>query len=273
MLAVAYQAIVVWGDEHNRSKTMVCARQVTLPSQVPTRLDTARLPRIDLTELALIESVLQSRYTGGGLQIICASSKSAAKLLATPMRDAAVAGPALREAHRRAGWYLAVEIVAERIGLDQSPVRHVLGRQTRGYQLLHERKTTIAALMRGGEPMAAGINDAFPQAMFVHAKEPEDIKQHHLHGQITLILVDSVVNTGKTIIDCVHHVRKLHATIRVVIVAGVVQVECLSENGLRQQLAQYSNLHFVALRHSDTKFIGSGTTDTGNRLFNTTHLP
>ena len=127
--------------------------------------------------------------------------------------------------------------------------------------------------MRGGEPMAYGVSDAFPLAMFVHARDADDIKLHHLEGQLTVILVDSVVNTGKTIVESVQQVRKLHATIRIVIVAGVVQAQCVSGGSLNQALARHAKIHLIALRLSETKFTGSGTTDTGNRLFNTTRLP
>ncbi|MCJ1232017.1 hypothetical protein MMC12_008698 [Toensbergia leucococca] len=159
------------------------------------------------------------------------------------------------------------------MGLEQSPIRHVLGHQIRGSQLFHEQHTTIVALMRGGEPMALGVNDAFPLAMFVHASDADDIKLHHLQGQLTVILIDSVVNTGKTIVEFVQHVRKLHATIRIVVVAGVVQAQCISGGSLNLTLTRHAQVHLIALRLSDTKFTGSGTTDTGNRLFNTTHLP
>lgn len=64
--------------------------------------------------------------------------------------------------------------------------------------------------------MAFGVNDAFPLAMFVHASHPDDIKLHHLQDQLTLVLVDSVVNSGKTVVQFVQHVRNLNATIRIV---------------------------------------------------------
>ena len=76
------------------------------------------------------------------------------------MRDASITGPDLRESHRRVGHFLAVEFVTEMVGLEQILVQHVLGRPTTGYRLLHEHQTTIVALMRGGEPMALGVNDA-----------------------------------------------------------------------------------------------------------------
>ncbi|CAD6568849.1 MAG: hypothetical protein ASARMPRED_002077 [Alectoria sarmentosa] len=284
MLRKADRAIVVVGEKQTRSKTMdaaltnaidngLRAHQAVLPSNALLRLDTNKLPTIKLTEPEFVKSLLCDRYTHGGLQVLLAAERNAAKLLATRMRDAAVAGPDLREAHRRVGWYLANEFLAEVMGLEHCPIRHVLGHPTSGFQLCHEQQTTIVALMRGGEPMAFGVSDAFPLAMFVHASDADNIKLHHLQGQLTVILVDSVVNTGKTVIEFVQHVRKLHATIRIVVVAGVVQAQCVSEGSLNQALARYANLHLIALRLSETKFTGSGKTDTGNRLFNTTHLP
>ena len=285
MLHKADRAIIVVGEEPTRSTTMdkaltdaiayhgLQAHQTVLPSNASPRLDTTRLPLRKLTQLEFVNSLLGGHNPRGGLQFLCATDKNVAKLLATPMRDAAVAGPRLREAHRRVGWYLAIEVLADVVGIENCPIQHVLGHETRGYQLFHEQQTTIVALMRGGEPMALGVSDAFPLAMFVHASDPENLKAHHLEGQLTVILVDSVVNTGKTIIEFVEQVRKLHATIRIVVVAGVVQAQCVSGNGLHQTLAKYGKVHLIALRVSDTKFTGSGTTDTGNRLFNTTHLP
>lgn len=285
MLKNADRALVVVGEEHNRSKSMDAALtdassneglrvcQIVLPSNASPRLDATKIPIIKLTDPDFIDSLLGGRHTDGGLEVLCTTDRTPAKLLATPMRDATVAGPKLREAHRHVGWYLAIESVADVIGLEQRPIGHVLGRQTMGYQLFHEKQTTIVALMRGGEPMACGVNDAFPHAMFVHASDVGGLKFHHLDGQITVILVDSVVNTGKTIVEFVQHVRKLHATIRIVVVAGVVQAQCVSEGSiLNQALAGQAKVHLVALRLSNTKFTGSGTTDTGNRLFNTTHL-
>ena len=285
MLRKADEAIVVVGKKQTRSKTMdaalkkaiddngLRAHQAVLPSNASPRLDTTKLPIIKLTDPEFVKSLLCDRYTHGDLQVFCAAERNAAKLLATRMRDAAVAGPDLREAHRRVGWYLANEFLAEVMGLEHCPIQHVLGHPTSGFQLFHERQTTIVALMRGGEPMAFGVSDAFPLAMFVHASDTDDIKLHHVQGQLTVILVDSVVNTGKTIVEFVQHVRKLHATIRIVVVAGVVQTQCVSEGSLNQTLARYANLRLIALRLSETKFTGSGATDTGNRLFNTTHLP
>lgn len=286
MLIKADHAIVVVGETQTRSKTMdvevttainnygLRAYQAVLPSQASPRTN-AKLPVVKLTDPDLLKHLLCCRYTHPRLQVLHATERNAARLLATPMRDSAVAGPHLREAHRQAGQYLARKFVADIIGLQLTPVQHVLGRQTYGYRLKCESKTTIVALMRGGEPMASGVNDIFPLAMFVHAKDADDLKFHHLDGQLTLILVDSVVNTGKTIVEFIEHIRKLHATIRIVVVSGVVQAKCVSGDSggtLTSNLAHFPSLHIVALRLSETSFVGSRQTDTGNRLFNTTHL-
>lgn len=279
MLSKANQAIVVVGEDDNRSSSMedaladaidndgLRACQVVLPSHATPRLDTTRLPLVRLTDGEFIDRLL---FRPG--QLVHATKRNAAKLLMTPMRDAKISGPPLRESHRQAGRYLATEFLGGIVGLEEFPIKHVQGRDTVGHRLFHEQQTLIVPLMRGGEPMAFGVNDAFPLATLLHAKLPDDIKDHHLQGQFTVVLVDSVVNSGKSVIDFVQHIYSLHATIRIVVVAGVVQAQAVSGGPLAHELACHPNLSVIALRLSDNKFTGRGTTDTGNRLFNTTHL-
>lgn len=156
------------------------------------------------------------------------------------------------------------------IGCEETEIPHVQKHQTEGYRLLDEEKTVIVALMRGGEPMALGVSEAFPAAMFVHANVPEDLKEQHIRGQSTILLVDSVVNSGKTILDFIEHVRKINKTVRIVVVAGVIQAKFFNKPPAHVQ-ADW-NVGFVAMRLSENQFKGKGQTDTGNRLFNTTQL-
>lgn len=285
MLRMADQAVVVVGQEETRSKTMdaalikaidndgLQARQVLLPSNSSPRLDTTKIPLVDITDQVFIDAVLCRRSQNASVRVFHATDRTAAKLLMTPMRDAALAGPALRKAHHRVGWYLGTECLTDIIGLEEYVIPHVQGHHTMGHRLLGERQTMIVPLMRGGEALAFGINDAFPLAMFVHANHPSDITLHHLEGKTTILLVDSVVNSGKTVVEFVRHVRNLHADIRIVVVAGVIQAQSVSSGGpLAQALAHFKKLDFVALRLSENKFTGRGTTDTGNRLYNTTSL-
>ena len=283
MLREAHEAVVVVGEEHIRSRTMekdllhaidndgLRASQMLLPPHASPRLDTTKLPQVRFTDKEFMESILR-RCKPASLRVVHATNRSAAKLLMTPMRDAMVAGPALRKAHGEVGSYLAIEFLTGIIGLEEYAIPHVQGHLTNGFRLRHEQQTTIVALMRGGESMALGINSVFRLAMFVHATQPSDIKPHHLYKQRHVLLVDSVVNSGKSVAEFIQHVRSLDTTVRIIVIAGVVQAQSLSEGIFSQALEQDMNLSLVALRLSNNQFTGKGTTDTGNRLFNTTHL-
>ncbi|OKL62234.1 hypothetical protein UA08_02343 [Talaromyces atroroseus] len=281
MLTAANQAVVITGEQATRSASMDDAlanaikkggfypRQVLLPSHASPRLDLLRLPLIQLSDQSIINSIFTH---WNQLHVVDASHRSAAKLLMTPMRNAAFSGPDLRKAHYRAGWYLATEFCTEILGLETFPIPHVQGHQTDGYRVLNEKDTLIVALMRGGEPMALGVNDALPSATFLHARAATDILPEHLSSVKTILLVDSVVNSGKSILDFVQYIRTLHATVRIVVIAGVIQSEAVTLSEISQQLCRFLHLSFIALRLSENKFTGKGGTDTGNRLFNTTNL-
>jgi len=283
MLGEAHEAVVVVGEEHTRSMTMekdllhaidndgLRASQVLLPSHASPRLDTTKLPQVRFTDKEFMGSILRRRKPAS-LRVVHATDRSAAKLLMTPMRNAMVAGPALRKAHGEVGSYLAIEFLTSMVGLEEYTISHVQGHPTSGFRLRHEQQTTIVALMRGGEPMALSINNVFQRAMFVHATQPSDIKPHHLHKQRNVLLVDSVVNSGKSVAEFIQHVRSLDTTVRIIVIAGVVQAQSLSEGVFSQALERDMNLSLVALRLSNNQFTGKGTTDTGNRLFNTTHV-
>ncbi|KAH6968024.1 uracil phosphoribosyltransferase-domain-containing protein [Fusarium avenaceum] len=250
----ADQAIVVVGAEKTRSRTMdsalseaiekgeLQARQALLPSHSPPRLDARRLPL------------------------------AAAKLLMAPMRDATISGPFLREAHANVGRYLATEYVSQLIGLEEYDIPHVQGHSTTGHHLRNEHRTSFVGLMRGGEAMAFGINEVFPKAMFIHASCADNIKLHHAQGQATVILVESVANSGKTPIEFIKRAGCLDAKVHIVIVVGVAQVDAVAESHILAKAMRYHGPSMIALRVSENKFAGTKTTDTGNRLFNTTHL-
>lgn len=280
MLVAADHALVVTGDVETRSKSMDQAllnavrdglrpRQILLPATSRPRLAEGLVPVVAI-DAAFTATILARRSNASKFGRVHATGSMAAKLLMTPMRDAGVTGPVLREAHRKAGWWVATQHVSEMIGCEQFEIPHVQKCRTEGYRLLHEENTTIVALMRGGEPMALGISEAFPAAMFVHAKEPEDLKDQHIKGQSTILLVDSVVNSGMTIVDFIEHVRKADKSVRIVVVAGVIQAKFFNKPPAHVQTDW--NVGFIAMRLSENEFKGKRLTDTGNRLFNTTQL-
>ncbi|KAI0467603.1 uracil phosphoribosyltransferase-domain-containing protein [Xylaria cf. heliscus] len=286
MLIKADESIIVVGRESTRSQTMdvalikaieldgLRASQVLLPSDTSPRLDVDKLPLTQISKLKVIDYVLRRHRTkiSHDTQLYDATTKHAAKLLMTPTRDASIRGPNLRKAHRYIGRYLATEALPQFVGLEEYPISHVQGHLTSGFRLRNEQHTLIVSLMRGGEPMAFGVSDALPNAMFIHAKGPNDLFKEHINGRKIIILVDSVVNSGNTVVQFVNHIRILHPTIRIIIVASVLHQQCIREGGLASMLADDTEIKVIALRLSDNRFTGKGATDTGNRLFNTTHL-
>jgi hypothetical protein len=51
-------------------------------------------------------------------------------------------------------------------------------------------------------------------------KKPEELNNEHVKGQKAVLLVDSVVNSGKSVEEFVQHIRALNSTIRIVVIAG-----------------------------------------------------
>lgn len=192
MLCSANHAVVIVGEAAHRSQTMdvqlataideegLRAYQVLLPSTTTQRLDEAKLPHIELSHM---------EATLGGLVFLDASQDHphASALLTSPTRDSSIHGPALREHHRQIGWFLSVPYLTEHIGLEEHAISHVQGRTIPGHRLLYENRTLVIPLMRGGEPMALGVNDAFPAASFLHAKAPADVQRKHIQAFKTVV--------------------------------------------------------------------------------------
>lgn len=215
---------------------------------------------------------MQKMLVSQRLQVIDATEKAASKLLITLMRNAAVKGPSLRLAHYRVGQFLAYEVLAATIGLEEITIKHVQGGDATGYRLRKEDSTVVIALMRGGEPVALSISEVFGSSSFLHARDPSDITSAHLSDVSTVILVDSVINNGTTMLRFVKHVREMNAQILIIAVAAVVQKSAMEPHGTLRRAGIGYGLTVVALRVSENKYTGYGVTDTGNRLFNTTNL-
>lgn len=268
MLRQANRAFVVVGPLESRSRSMdrlladelakgLKAEQILLPENVPHRLTLDQLPTTSLEVLPL--------------EVTHATGEAVAKILMSSTRDNRVQGPALRNAHHLIGHYLALQFVAAKVGLETYRIPLVTGKEDDGHCLFNEDRTLIVPLMRGGEPMAFGVSEAFPRAAFYHTKDGCDLKAKHLDDISTVILVDSVINTGVSIVKAVSHIRSIKSTIRIVVVAGVVQAAAVGPNGIAKDLETFDKLTIVALRLSENKFKGKGGTDTGHRLFNTTN--
>jgi uracil phosphoribosyltransferase len=286
MLQRADQAVGVVGSEETRSKTMPNELRATiantdLPNAVqailhpgaPPVVDTKMLPEVKLLDKDFLDAIINTRLPCPSMQVITQTDTGAARVLMTSMRDSNVSGVALRKAHHNVGWYLATENLPEVLGLEELSITHVQGGSTQGHRVESENQILIIALMRGGEPMAFGVNEALPSAQLLHAKKPEDVTSAHLSGRSAVILVDSVINSGGTIMDFVEWIHETNPKIPLVAMTGVLQEDAVKKlKDFHQGLPAYQPFTLVALRISKKKYTGKGGTDTGHRLFNTTYL-
>lgn len=281
MLKLADRAVVVVGKKNEKMDTALLqavdngleANQVLLPATtVPSRLDTFKVPLIQLSSLEFHQAthpVIVRRHSNAPLftRSFHVASKSPALLLISPTLDVQSSGPPLRRAYSNIGWYLAVQHLPTLTGVKQFPIPHNQGYQADGYQLGGERNTLIIALMCRGEAMALGVSEAIPDARFLHAFCPEDISNFHLAGIGQTVLVDSEINSGKTIFEFIQHVRMMNGTVPITVIAGIVQLGAITEGEYAARLAKYDHMSLVALRISDRQHMGNSATRTGNRLY------
>ena len=259
MMKRADQAVVAVGDANLRSRSMerelqqaiehdgLRARQVILADGAPPRLNRDTLPLIefDKDEDRHFSRRLRG-YREREQQILDATDTNAARLLSTSSRNAEISGLALQKVHRDIGKYLATHFVSRITGVEEYPIPHVQGTFTSGYRFAHEKRTLVVALMRAGEPIAAGVHAAMPSAAFCHANGPMDLTLEYMQGRRKqFILADAVINSGTTIAKFMIHIRAIAPTVRIIVVSGVTQAGCLTPGGgifsfLREWIEQLS---------------------------------
>ncbi|KAL4788890.1 uracil phosphoribosyltransferase-domain-containing protein [Aspergillus venezuelensis] len=187
------------------------------------------------------------------------------------MRGDLFYGPPLQKPHKETGIHLARKYLVELTGVEPFTMRHSQGYDVDGYRLLNEDRTLIVGLVRGGLFLASGIHKVFPKAKLMHARKPKHIMEQDLEGIVTIILVDDVINCGNSLVKLMRHIRDINGAVRIIVVAGVFQDKAVRGCSPICALARSTELAIITLCLSKNKYTGKGTTDTGNRLFNTTH--
>jgi uracil phosphoribosyltransferase len=186
--------------------------------------------------------------------------KKAVQLLATQSRRADISSTELCEIHFEMGKFLAYEMLEE-FELTETEIQHVQGIKT-GVELADKSNIVIFALMRAGLYAAEGVRSIFTDSQFFLHSNIEEINVD-LENKI-VIIVDAVINTGKSIEKIIKQLQK-HNAKRIIIATLIFQKDA-------SYLAdKYPYIQFYALRISENKYVGIGGTDTGNRLFNTTN--
>lgn len=182
------------------------------------------------------------------------------RLLVDATRRAECAGPALARAHREVGNSLA-SVVAASLPIEEVEITHVAGRSM-GVQIRPGAEPIVVALMRAGLFVAEGVWERLPGASLVPLSSGA-LLEIPAEGR-TVIVVDAVINTGRSLCAVLDRVRELGAgkTLAVALVGYRPSVVELSE--------KRPEVDVIAARLSERSYVGRGSTDTGGRLFGTT---
>jgi uracil phosphoribosyltransferase len=192
----------------------------------------------------------------------------ACRLLADRTRRSDMDVKDYSESYSEMGRFLAMQLVNE-FELEEYDIQHCEGIR-KGVRIRDDNKIGILCLMRAGLYLSQGCRAIFRNSP-MHLISPvrdvglsqveiEEIKSSELNS---IIIVDSVVNTGKSIKPIFTQSKELGIK-RIFVMAGVVPFP--QANSLAKD---YPEIRFYFGRLSHNSYVGSGTTDTGNRLFGT----
>lgn len=192
----------------------------------------------------------------------------ACRLLANRTRRSDMDVNDYSESYTDMGRFLAMQIVNE-FELEEYDMQHCEGVR-KGVRIRNENKIGILCLMRAGLYLSQGCRVIFRNSPMhlispvrdigLSQAEIEEIKSSELDS---IIIVDSVVNTGKTIRPIFAQAKGLGIK-KVIVMAGVAPIP--QANSIAED---YPEIKFYFGRLSHNSYVGSGTTDTGNRLFGT----
>lgn len=187
------------------------------------------------------------------------TSKKAAQLLATQSRRADISATTLCNIHVEMGKLMAYEMLEE-FELTSIEIQHVQGVKS-GVDIVNKDRIVILPLMRAGLYAAEGIRSVFIDSHFIVADNITNTTYDFTNQ--TIIVVDAVINTGKSIENVLQTLLTFNVN-KIIVVTLILQKEAL------QLTQKYPAISFYALRISENKYVGTKGTDTGNRLFNTT---
>jgi uracil phosphoribosyltransferase len=172
------------------------------------------------------------------------------------------------EAYADLGRFLAYQVL-EQFELEEYQIQHCEGPRA-GVRIRNEERIGIICLMRAGLYLAHGCRSVLrrsPLHLFSPERDkglsPKELDELAGSRLDTLLIVDSVVNTGKTI-------RPIFAQAKSMGIKKVIVMVGVSPVAQGTSIAEdYPEVMFYFARLSHNSYVGKGGTDTGNRLFGT----
>lgn len=275
MLAAADRGYIAVDTRRNRSMAGFIEQVVASNNPAVYQLSIQQNDNFlhDHIKVGSLSGLLDELTTGTVNQVIAFTHHASAKVLATKSRRSDITGPSLQSVHIEIGIFLADRLLDTvcregNMFAHNREWSHVQGTTFQGLST-NGAEVMILPLMRGGEPMSRGLHRRFPSAQVVHWDDHRPLSNDELSlGATTdVIIVDSVINSGKSIRRVLQHLQTLTTwtnSPRVYVLTAVMQSVASTSLPL-----DFPKVRFLALRVSDNKYSGQGGTDTGNRLFGT----
>lgn len=131
--------------------------------------------------------------------------------------------------------------------------------------IIPTQNTAVIVMERGGRFFGDGLYSAFGGVFYPYNPSKDEIPDVSKHNFV--IIVDSVINTGRSILSVIESIKRNNPKIEIIIAANVIQRNALDK------MKQYK---IFSIRVSDNYFIGkkqavqTGDTgpDTADRLYN-----
>lgn len=196
------------------------------------------------------------------------SDRHAVQLLATQTRRTDLSPVQLARSHVDLGRLLAYELV-ELLPLEPCQIEHPQGVRT-GARIAGESDVVILSFLRAGLYVTEGVREVLQLAAVCHVSPT---REHGLDEAVLrslpslagrmVIIVDSVINTGATLLPVLEQIRAQ-------VPALIVVLSLVTPVDTAKRLEQTCpDVHFLLARVSTNQYTGRGATDTGNRLFGT----
>ena len=127
-----------------------------------------------------------------------------------------------------------------------------------------EQNAALLVLERGGRFFGDGVYSGFGGRLYPYNSSKEDIP---LIDDEIVVIVDSVINTGKSIESIIDRLREHNPRVEIILVTNVIQ---------RKAVERFKEYLLFAVRVSDNAFVGKNQAtqeencgpDTADRLFN-----
>ena len=131
-------------------------------------------------------------------------------------------------------------------------------------KILPNKDTGILILERGGRFFGDGFYINYGGTLYPYNPKKDELPKFKENN---IIILDSVINSGKSLIELIESIKSFKSSINIFIVANVIQ---------EKSLALFKDYKLVAIRSSSNSFVGATQVkqiagkgpDTADRLFN-----